>query len=68
MLLRRDLSRWPWLLLAIGVVLAASPLYAADGTTVDFTPTATMIGQYLMVAVDVLIGGALTWVMRWVTP
>jgi hypothetical protein len=60
-----------WFLLAavcaapIALSLASLPAMAADGTTVDFSPTAALLGQYLVVAIEGLVGFAIAWALRW---
>ncbi|MGO1078323.1 hypothetical protein [Inquilinus sp. CA228] len=49
----------------IALSLTSLPAQAADGTTVDFSPTAALLGQYLMVAIEGLAGLAIGWALRW---
>jgi hypothetical protein len=53
---------------AIPIVFAVSiPVaHAADGTTVDLSPTVAAIREYLVVGIDALIAAAIGWVLRWV--
>lgn len=59
-----------WFLLAaliaapIALSLLSLPAQAADGTTVDLSPTLSLVREYLVVGIDALIAAAIGWALR----
>ncbi|WP_342237194.1 hypothetical protein [Inquilinus sp. OTU3971] len=52
-------------LLVVSLIVSGTAAIAGDGTTVDFSPTAALVREYLMVVIDVLISGVAGLVLRW---
>jgi hypothetical protein len=64
MTLARSLAIWGLMTLAILLVGITRPVWAADGTVVDFSPFAALLREYAGVFVDAILAAALGWAIR----